>query len=171
MWNRFRLITSELHNPVTMMRSGSDKPVMVTTARDLGRCSRSAHGIGNQHANFVNILNVGARKGARKGKGGWRLETTMVTRRSAYANRELLEVNKSVPGRMFSEMAIVTLSKSANSADTEQAQSSQKHTDFTGDIKWFPLISGSNSKQLLLRKRTGVRLFPVSYLSGHRVKL
>ena len=78
--------------------------------------------------------------------------------RPAYANRELLEVNKTVPGRMFSEMAIVTLSKSANSADTDQAHSSQIHADFTGDIKLFPLISGSSSKQLLLRKRTGVRV-------------
>ena len=91
--------------------------------------------------------------------------------RSAYANREFLEVNKSVPGRMFSEMAIATLSKSANLADTEQAHSSQKDADFTGGIKWFPLISGSSSKQSLLRKCTGVRLFLVSYLSGHRVKL
>jgi hypothetical protein len=60
----------------------------------------------------VSTLNVGVR---RKGRGG--LETTTVTVRPANANRELLEVNKTVPDRMFSEMAIVILSKSANSAD------------------------------------------------------
>jgi len=91
------------------------------------------------------------RKGALKGgEGEGVLETTTVTIRPANANRELLEVNKTVPGRMFSEMAIFTLSKSANSADTDYAHSSQIHADFKGGIKWFPCISGSSSKQLLL---------------------
>jgi hypothetical protein len=78
------------------------------------------------------------------------VETATVTMRPVNKNRELLQVKKTVPGRMFSEMATFTLSKSANSTDTDQAHSSQIHADFTGGIKWFPLISGSSSKQMLL---------------------
>ena len=67
--------------------------------------------------------------------GGVVVETTTVNLRPANAYRVLLEVNKTVPGRMFSEMATLTLSQSANLADTNQAHNSQLHTDFTVGIK------------------------------------